>query len=72
MREGKDRGFGIPRTEEERAAQHAYLYPGEPLPPRGKGFNRISQGSSHSWIAPIIVFSGLMSLIVAAISRKKI
>ncbi|MBW2559544.1 MAG: hypothetical protein JRE40_01690 [Deltaproteobacteria bacterium] len=35
-----ERRKGEPRTEKERAARHAELYPGEELPPRGTGLAR--------------------------------
>jgi hypothetical protein len=38
-REGEERGYGIPRSEEERQKRHEMLYPGTPLPPRGYGLS---------------------------------
>ena len=38
-REGKERGFGRPRSEEERAGRHERLHPGTSLPPRGTGLS---------------------------------
>jgi len=41
-REGEERGRGLPRSNQERAARHESLFPGTPLPPRGTGLG-ISQ-----------------------------
>ena len=72
----EERGKGVPLTDVERACRHYEITPGEywanpeayPLPDRGTGLP-ISQGT-YSFIAPIIVFGSLASLIVGATLKK--
>lgn len=58
-RQGDERGRGLPRSNQERAERHGYLYPGTPLPERGTGLG-ISQ--EYAPVTPTIwraVLAGL-------------
>lgn len=61
----EERRYGNPRTDEERAERHASRYPGEPLPERGTGLTRISQGSSVN--IPVIAVSALLITVFGVI-----
>jgi len=73
----EERGKGVPLTDAERACRHYGITPEEywahpesyPLPDRGAGLTRISQGP-YSFIAPIIIFGSLATFIVGAIIKK--
>lgn len=67
-REDEERGRGIPRSEEERAARHEELYPGTPLPPRGTGLS--GEGPSGGQIAAIAGLA-VFGLLVIAIAAKR-
>ena len=47
-REGEERGFGVPRSEEERAGRHERLHQGTSLPPRGTGIRRSIGSTARS------------------------
>jgi len=51
----EDRGFGVPLTEEQRAARHNELYGSTDTPPRGTGLSGIDEGEVASvqipWLA---------------------
>lgn len=53
-----DRRYGEPRTDEERAARHEELYPGEPLPERGQRISSYPWESLGIWpvVIPFTVF----------------
>ena len=74
MRNSEDRrGFGVPRTEQERAERHSWRFPGTPLPPRGTGI-RLETGEvlskfGNALLAGIGLAIGLV--IVSSIKKKK-
>ena len=65
-----ERRRGDPRPEEERATRHEERYPGEPLPPRGTGLDRVGQVSTGSGGLFLLGIVGGLGLLLYIGTRK--
>jgi hypothetical protein len=56
----KERGKGVPLTDEERQARHRELYGSEELTPRGTG---LSNPGGTDWLPWILIIIGVYLLV---------